>query len=84
VRIGVISDTHGRLRGEVFTHFDGVELIVHAGDIGGVELLDELRALAPVTAVWGNTDALEVRRVVPEFAAETVAGRRLVVLHGHQ
>jgi uncharacterized protein len=84
VRIGVISDTHGRLRSEVFTHFTNIDLIVHAGDIGGRGLLDELRTLAPVTAVWGNTDGFAVRRMVPEIAERTVAGRRLVVLHGHQ
>ena len=50
MRLGVISDTHGRLRPEVFTHFDGVDRILHAGDIGDPDILVELAAIAPVTA----------------------------------
>jgi predicted phosphodiesterase len=49
--IGVISDTHGLLRPEVLKVFDGVELIVHAGDIGDVDILEKLREIAPVVAV---------------------------------
>jgi uncharacterized protein len=84
MRVGVISDTHGRLRPEIFTHFAGVELIVHAGDIGPPGILDELGALAPVVAVWGNTDGHAIRQLVPEIAARLVGGKRLVVVHGHQ
>lgn len=55
--IGVISDTHGLLRPEVFTAFEGVDRILHAGDVGDDEaLLTELGAIAPVDAVYGNTD----------------------------
>lgn len=54
--IGVISDTHGLLRPEAVDALRGSELILHAGDIGRRELLDELRAIAPVTAVRGNVD----------------------------
>ena len=82
--IGVISDTHGRLRPEVFRHFEGVEHIVHAGDIGDLDILADLGAIAPVTAVWGNTDDFGIRRVVPESATLAAAGRSLLVVHGHQ
>lgn len=54
--IGVISDTHGLLRPAVGKAFAGVELILHAGDVGKQEVLEELRKLAPVVAVRGNTD----------------------------
>lgn len=54
--VGLISDTHGLLRPEVFDVFHGVDLILHAGDVGGREILTELRAIAPVQAVYGNTD----------------------------
>jgi len=54
--IGVISDTHGLLRLEAIEALRGSELIVHAGDIGGPQVLDGLRALAPVVAVRGNND----------------------------
>ena len=53
---GVISDTHGRLRPEVFKAFEGVDLIIHAGDIGSAEVLEDLQAIAPVRAVRGNMD----------------------------
>jgi uncharacterized protein len=55
-RIGLISDTHGLLRPEVKTFLAGSDFIVHGGDICDPALLDELRALAPVTAVRGNND----------------------------
>ena len=54
--IGVISDTHGRFHPAIPTHFAGVEHILHAGDIGKVQVMAQLAALAPVTAVTGNVD----------------------------
>jgi predicted phosphodiesterase len=54
--VGLISDTHGLLRPEVFPALAGVELILHAGDVGGEDVLAELAAIAPVRAVYGNTD----------------------------
>jgi putative phosphoesterase len=84
VRIGIISDTHGLLRSEVFARFEGVDHILHAGDVGPVEILMELEAIAPVTAVWGNTDGLEIRRRAPEIAHVELAGAKVVVLHGMQ
>jgi putative phosphoesterase len=80
----LISDTHGLLRPEVFDYFTGVERILHAGDIGTVDILIELEAIAPVTAVRGNTDGYEVRARVPEVATLELAGRRIVVVHGDQ
>jgi putative phosphoesterase len=53
---GVISDTHGNLRPEVIKAFAEVDLIIHAGDIGKSEVLEDLQALAPVHAVRGNMD----------------------------
>ncbi|HEX6747083.1 MAG TPA: metallophosphoesterase family protein [Longimicrobium sp.] len=84
MRIGIISDTHGLLRPEVFDVFEGVEHILHGGDVGPVELLDELEAIAPVTAVWGNTDGWDVRRRVKEIAELDLGGVRIVVMHGMQ
>ena len=54
--IGLISDTHGLVRADVHRALAGVELILHAGDVGGDEVLDELELIAPVHAVYGNTD----------------------------
>ena len=56
ILIGLISDTHGLLRPDVHEAFAGVDLILHAGDVGGDDILDELSAIAPVEAVFGNTD----------------------------
>lgn len=82
MRIGLISDTHGRLRSEVFDRLDGVERILHAGDIGPPELLAELATIAPVTAVYGNTDGFDIRAEVPAVAELELAGHRVVVTHG--
>lgn len=84
MRVGLISDTHGLLRAEVFEALAGVEHVLHAGDVGPASLLDELAALAPVTAVWGNTDGWDVRHRVPEVARLELAGVPVVVLHGMQ
>ena len=84
MRVGIISDTHGLLRGEVFARFAGVDHILHAGDVGPADLLDELEAIAPVTAVWGNTDGWDVRARVPEIADVALGGVRVVVFHGMQ
>lgn len=56
MKVGLISDTHGHLAPEIFDLFKGVELILHAGDIGSEQVITELSALAPVRAVYGNTD----------------------------
>jgi hypothetical protein len=84
VKIGIISDTHGLLRPQVFDVFQGVEHILHAGDIGNLDIITELEAIAPVTAVWGNADGLEVRGRVPEVAEVELGGVRAVVIHGMQ
>jgi uncharacterized protein len=84
MRLGVISDTHGLLRPEVFNAFAEVDHILHAGDIGSLDLLAELKALAPVTAVYGNTDDFDVRRRVPQVATVELDGFEIVVTHGDQ
>jgi hypothetical protein len=83
VLIGLISDTHGLLRPEVHTAFAGVELILHAGDVCGDEILDELALIAPVRAVYGNNDA----PWDPHLSAaidDTFGGVRVHVSHGHE
>jgi uncharacterized protein len=83
VVVGLISDTHGLLRSSVHDALKGVSIILHAGDVGGPEILDELRIIAPVFAVFGNTDppgdpGLEQEVVVP------VADIEVHVSHGHE
>ena len=84
MRLGVISDTHGLLRPEVFDIFAGVDRILHAGDIGPAALLGELEAIAPVTAVWGNTDGFDLRGTVPEVVETRIEGFDFLLIHGHQ
>lgn len=84
MRLGIIADTHGLLRPEVFDAFQDVDHILHAGDIGSLELLTELEALAPVTAVWGNTDDFSLRSKLPEVAEFELDGFAFLLLHGHQ
>lgn len=84
MRLGVIADTHGLLRPEVLDVFRDVDHILHAGDVGPLDLLTELEALAPVTAVYGNTDGWDVRARLPAVARVELDGFRVVVTHGDQ
>lgn len=84
MRLGLISDTHGLLRPEVFEAFRDVDRILHAGDIGPRDILMALEAIAPVTAVWGNTDGFALRGAVPEVVETELDGFRLALVHGHQ
>jgi putative phosphoesterase len=81
--IGLISDTHGMVRASVHRALAGVELILHAGDVGGDEILDELALIAPVLAVYGNTDAPGDPRLA-ESIERTIGGVRVHVSHGHE
>jgi putative phosphoesterase len=83
-RVGLISDTHGHLRPEVFDALAGVERVIHAGDVEDATHLTDLEAIAPVTAVSGNVDGHAVRAVAPEEAEIDVAGVRVALIHGHQ
>jgi putative phosphoesterase len=80
-RIGVISDTHGLLRPQAVQALTGVELIIHAGDIGNPQVLAGLERLAPVQAVRGNTDRGDWARDLPRTRVVEVGGVRLYVLH---
>jgi putative phosphoesterase len=84
MRLGVIADTHGLLRPEVFDLFRGVDHILHAGDVGPAALLTELEAIAPVTAVYGNTDGWELRGRLPQVATVELDGFEIVITHGDQ
>jgi putative phosphoesterase len=84
MRLGVIADTHGLLRPEVFDVFRDVDHILHAGDLGPIDVLTELESLAPVTAVYGNTDGPEVRSRLLQVAQVELEGFRIVVTHGDQ
>ena len=82
--IGLISDTHGLVRADVHQALAGVELILHAGDVGGDEILDELALIAPVLAVYGNTDAPGDPTPARSRSSERIGGVSIHVSHGHE
>lgn len=81
--IGLISDTHGLVRPEVHDALAGVELILHAGDVGGEAILYELSLIAPVQAVFGNTD-VAWEPGLSQSLDLTLGGLRVHVSHGHE
>jgi uncharacterized protein len=83
VRIGLISDTHGLVRPEAIEALLGVEMILHAGDVGGPAVLTALRSIAPVHAVHGNTDVPGEPGLSAEIALR-LDGLTIHVSHGHE
>jgi uncharacterized protein len=81
--IGLISDTHGLFRPEAATALAGVELILHAGDVGGRAVIEALEQIAPVRAVHGNVDPLTLPHLPPVIELE-VGGVSIHVSHGHE
>ena len=81
MRIGVISDTHGLLRSEAEKALQGVDLIVHAGDVGDPEILTRLKLIAPVFAVRGNVDTEPWAKELPEAAVVEADGASIYVVH---
>jgi hypothetical protein len=81
--IGLISDTHGLIRPSVYAALAGVKLILHAGDVGGDAILDELEVIAPVRAVYGNTDVPGQPRLSTSIEM-TIGDIRVHVSHGHE
>jgi uncharacterized protein len=79
--IGLISDTHGLLRPEAVRALTGVSHIIHAGDIGGPEILEALRKIAPVYAVRGNNDKGSWAAAIPLYEALDLEGVSIYVLH---
>jgi len=79
--IGVISDTHGLLRPEALEALNGLKHIIHAGDVGDPAILDELREIAPVTAVRGNVDHGAWAKKIPETELVEIGGVSIYVVH---
>lgn len=86
--IGLIADTHmpqrlAVLPPAIFTIFHGVDLLLHAGDVGKLAVLDQLSAIAPVIGVHGNDDTPEAQRELPYQQVITVHGQRILLWHSH-
>jgi len=81
--VGLISDTHGLVRPAIQSALSGVEVILHAGDVGGTAVLEALREIAPVEAVYGNVDDPADPALRPERTL-TLGGLVIHVSHGHE
>jgi putative phosphoesterase len=79
--VGLISDTHGLLRPEALVALQGSDLIIHAGDVGKPEIIEQLRALAPVVAVRGNIDKGAWASQLPLTAVAEAGSALIYVLH---
>ena len=81
MKIGVISDTHSVINPKAFDLFAGVDQILHAGDIGGTDILTSLETLAPVQAVYGNVDMFPEVEQYPEVWFAIISGVKIAMLH---
>ncbi len=81
MKIGVISDTHGKMHPRVFELFPGVDHILHAGDIGKADIITELQAIAHVTAVHGNVDHFPLASQYPERVVFSLEGHKILMTH---
>ncbi|HEY6215253.1 MAG TPA: metallophosphoesterase family protein [Pyrinomonadaceae bacterium] len=79
--IGVISDTHGLVRPQAIEALEGVDMILHAGDVGNQEVLDTLNEIAPVVAVRGNNDKGEWAESLPDWEVVEVGNVSIYMLH---
>jgi putative phosphoesterase len=79
--VGIISDTHGLLREEAVQALEGVDLIIHAGDIGSRDVVDELEKVSPVIAVRGNCDRGKWADKYPEAETVKIGNKTILVLH---
>ena len=81
MRVGVLADTHGLLRPEVLAALAGSDHILHAGDVGPGAILDQLREIAPVTAIRGNIDRRGDASLLPPTEAIDLDGRFFYLVH---
>jgi putative phosphoesterase len=84
MKVGVVSDTHGLLRPEVLDAFAGVAHILHLGDVGDAEILERLRAIAPVTAIRGNIDTSNPCASLPAIEYVALGNTNLYLIHNVQ
>lgn len=81
LKIGLLSDTHSFLDPKIKNYFSDVDEIWHAGDIGSMEVLDELRDFKPTRAVWGNIDNHHIRRECSEFLRFKIERVEILITH---
>ncbi len=80
-KVGILSDTHGYWDDRYITHFEGCDIILHAGDVGDYAIVERLRSICPVVAVCGNADSGEVRRKCRELEIFDIEGVKVLLTH---
>ncbi len=80
-KIGLLSDTHGYLDPKIFEYFKDVDEVWHAGDVGSLEVVDELRKFKPLRGVYGNIDDYKIRQELPEFNRFTIEEVEVLITH---
>ncbi len=80
-KIGLLSDTHGKIHPRATEFFSGCDEIWHAGDIGTMEVVEKLENIKPLRAVYGNIDGTEIRKDFPEYAVFQIEKLRVVMIH---
>ena len=81
MKIGLISDTHSYLDPQVFSYLEDCDEVWHAGDIGSLEVLEQLQQFKPLRAVWGNIDGKEIQAHCPEDQHFSCEGLRIWMTH---
>ena len=81
MKIGILSDTHGHLPAKIFTIFKNIDHILHAGDIGDQKIIDKLKILCPVSAIYGNIDRWPVTSLFKNKLLIELAGKKILLIH---
>ncbi len=80
-KIGLLSDTHGFIDPKIYTYFSEVDEIWHAGDVGTLDVIDELRKFKPLRGVYGNIDDYNIRKEFPEFIRFNCEDVEVLITH---
>lgn len=81
VKLGILSDTHGYIDSRILHHLSECDLIWHAGDIGNLSIMEELKKIKPTQGVYGNIDDATMRNYCPEFIFEKIEGLKFLMIH---
>ncbi len=81
MELGIISDTHNKLPDEIFGIFKGVDIILHAGDIGSMDIITRLNQIAPTKVVYGNTDIYSIASVLPSKLKMEIEDLNFLLIH---
>jgi len=81
MKLGIVSDTHRYFHPNLKDAFSEVDEIFHAGDIGSLDVMDELDKIAPTSAVYGNIDGKDIRKIYPKILEREIHGKKIMMIH---